>query len=784
MSRMGQNFRDSTIKGFLDSLTGAFLVVKIIILSALCHSTATWAQDYNFSNILVEGNRRIESSTIQSYSGLEASQAVTGAELNNAYQDIVASGLFESVELLPSRSNLVIKVKEFPTINRVAFEGNSKLKDDVLKGLVKSQSRKVFNPTHVEQDRGLITNAYADMGRLAATVETKIIRQSDNRVDLVFEIFEGGLVEIERIGFVGNRVYTDKKLRQVLQTKQAGLLRSFIQRDTFVEDRIEFDKQILSDFYKSRGYIDFRINSVNAEFSQERDGYFITFNIREGQQFKVGSINVQSNLSNIDLAAFYNVLKMKKGQVYEPMALENDIARMERYANQEGLEFITVSPKISRDDLNLSLNMIYVLERGPRLFVERIDIEGNTATLDRVVRRQFRIVEGDPFNAREIRASARRIRALDFFADASVTTREGSGSEKVIIDVKVVEKPTGSLNFGAAYSTAAGIGGTIEYSEKNFLGRGQSLSFKVNAGTGNQTYSFDFSEPSFLYQDLGLSLGAAYRETQQQYSDYNTTAMQIQPQVSFPISEEASMAARYFYSASELSAISTSGGKIVNLEQNLGRVSQSGIGYTLSYDTRRIGLNPNAGILLRLRQDFSGLGGDTKSIKTTARFSGELKVLGEEVTLISTLEGGILSYATGQSRVTDRFSMGSNVIRGFNPVGIGPREYDLDAGVNDALGGDKYGAMRLEAMFPLGIPEEYGISGGIYYDIGNLWGLEYSGEEYQLKYESGSWRQSAGVSIFWKTPIGPLRFNFSRVIAKQALDVVDEFELTLATNRF
>lgn len=784
MSKAEQSLSWYSTKVLRDGLVRVFIFAKICSLSMVCLSAPVLAQNYNFSNIQVDGNRRIESSTIKSYSGLTNLQAVTAAELNVAYQDIVASGLFETVEILPSGSRLVIRVKEFPTINRVAFEGNSKLSDEILVGIVKSRSRKVFNPTDVDQDIGLITQTYADMGRLAATVGAKIIRQTDNRVDLVFEIFEGGLVEIERIGFVGNQVYSDRKLRGVLQTKQAGLLRSIIQRDTFVEDRIEFDKQVLADFYKSRGYVDFRINSVNAEFSQERDGYFITFNVREGQRFRVGSINLKTELSGIDTSAFSNALKMKKGQIYSPVALENDIARMERYANQQGLEFIKITPKITRDNTNLALDLDYLITRGARLFVERIDIEGNTATFDRVIRRQFRIVEGDPFNPREIRASARRIRALGFFADAGVTTRQGSGSEKVIVDVKVTEKPTGALTFGAAYSSAAGIGGTIEYSEKNFLGRGQSLSFKVNAGTGNQTYSFDFSEPSFLYQDLSFSLGTAYRETQQQFSDYNTTAIKIRPQVSFPVSEDARMAIRYFYSASELSAISAQGGTIIKSEQSLGRVGQSGVGYTLSYDTRRTGLDPNAGVLLRIGQDLSGLGGDTESIKTTGRLAGEIKAFGEEITLISTLEGGFLSYSKGQSRVTDRFLMGSSVMRGFNPSGIGPREYDVTTGVNDALGGDKFAVLRLEALFPLGVPEEYGISGGVYYDIGNLWGLEYKSADHQLKYESGSWRQSVGLSLFWKTPVGPLRFNFSRVIAKQPLDVVDEFELTLATRRF
>ncbi|MEK9978139.1 MAG: outer membrane protein assembly factor BamA, partial [Paracoccaceae bacterium] len=481
-------------------------LIPQVLVAVMLFGAVTWfnagaakAQQYRFSSIDVVGNLRIESSTIRSYAGISTAQSLSASDLNAAYQSIASSGLFEEVEIVPNGARLVIKVKEFPTINRVAFEGNSRINDEVLAGLIKSQTRRVFNPTEVEQDRAVIAEAYANSGRLAAKVNPKFIRLSDNRVDLVFEIFEGGLVEIERISFVGNRAYSDRKLRSVLETKQAGLLRTFIQRDTFVEDRIEFDKQVLSDFYKSRGYADFRINSVNAEISQERDAYFITFNIREGQKFSVGQIDVTTDLSGIDTKAFARAGKVRTGQTYSPLAIENDITRMERFANQEGLEFLRITPRISRNDASLSLDVNYVIERGPLIFVERIDIEGNTATLDRVIRRQFRIVEGDPFNPSEIRASARRIRALGFFSNADVTSREGSNPEQVVVDVKVEEAPTGSLSFGASYSTAAGAGGLVEYSERNFLGRGQALSLKLTAGTGNQTYSFDFTEPAFLY---------------------------------------------------------------------------------------------------------------------------------------------------------------------------------------------------------------------------------------------------------------------------------------------
>jgi len=764
-------------------------LVPQVLVAVMLFGAVTWfnagaakAQQYRFSSIDVVGNLRIESSTIRSYAGISTAQSLSPSDLNAAYQSIASSGLFEEVEIVPNGARLVIKVKEFPTINRVAFEGNSRLKDEVLAGLVKSQTRRVFNPTEVEQDRAVIAEAYANSGRLAAKVNPKFIRLSDNRVDLVFEIFEGGLVEIERISFVGSRAYSDRKLRSVLETKQAGLLRTFIQRDTFVEDRIEFDKQVLSDFYKSRGYADFRINSVNAEISQERDAYFITFNIREGQKFSVGQIDVTTDLSGIDTKAFARAGKVRTGQTYSPLAIENDITRMERFANQEGLEFLRITPRISRNDASLSLDVNYVIERGPRIFVERIDIEGNTATLDRVIRRQFRIVEGDPFNPSEIRASARRIRALGFFSNADVTSREGSYPEQVVVDVKVEEAPTGSLSFGASYSTAAGAGGLVEYSERNFLGRGQALSLKMTAGTGNQTYSFDFTEPAFLYNDLSLSLLTSYAETQRQFSQYNTSALKIRPQLSFPLSEQTRLGVRYQYTESKLSNASLSTGAVIGEELALGNISESGLGYTLSFDTRRTGLDPDAGVLARIEQDFSGLGGDTTSLKTTGLISGEMKVLGEEVTLIGTIEGGMLSYSKGQSRVVDRFQLGSGIMRGFEPGGIGPREYDSVNGVNDALGGDKFAAMRLEALFPIGLPEEYGITGGVFYDVGNLWGLEYDSAD--IQYEKGAWRQAAGVSIIWITPVGPFRFNFSRAIAKELLDTANDFELTLATRRF
>ncbi len=738
---------------------------------------AAIAQSFRFNSVDVQGNRRIEDATIQNYVGVARGDAVSAEQLNTGYQALVNSGLFETVDLIPNGGTLIIKVKEFPTINRVAFEGNRKIKDEALAVMVRSQPRFVYNPIIVEEDRKAIAEAYADAGRLAAKVTPKIIRKSDNRVDVIYEVFEGGQVEVERIGIVGNRAYSDRRLRRVLNTKQTGILRALVRRDVFIEDQIEFDKQVLRDFYQSRGYVDFRINNVSAELAEERDGYFMTFNLREGQQFTFGAISASTELAGIDIAAFENAIKSKAGKIYSPFAIETDIARMERLAVRKGYDFIRIVPNVTRNNENLTLDVDYLVERGPRIFVERIDIEGNTATLDQVVRRQFRTVEGDPFNPRDIRQTAERIRALGFFSNADVNAREGSTGDQVIIDVNVEEQPTGSMSFGATYSTNDGIGGIIEYSERNFIGRGQQLNLSIKGGADTQTYSLRFTEPAFLHNDLKFSLNMSYRATNNQNAAYDTTIAKLEPSLSFPISEDTYLSLRATTQFNDITGVQTQG-NIIGNEATFGKVVSNGLGYTLSYDNRRTGLDPNSGVLLQFGQDFAGLGGDTRSIKTMAMAIGQKKVLNEEVTLRATVEGGMLNYTKGESRVVDRFLLGSDVIRGFEPGGIGPRERNSSA--NDALGGEVYAAVRLEAEFPLGIPEEYGLSGGLYYDMANLWSLpQVNGD---VLYEDGAWRHVVGASLFWQTPIGPLRFNFSKALKKETQDLDRLFELTISTS--
>lgn len=761
----------------------------------LAYAPQSAAQQYQFNSVVIEGNARIGNSAILSRAGIGRGQAVSAGELNDAYQRLNDSGLFESVSIEPRGGTLVIKVVELPTINRVRFEGNKRIKNDALEALIGSNERRVFNPSQAEKDAAAIAEAYSNDGRIAARVSPKVIRRSQNRVDLVFEIFEGDNVEIERLSFVGNRKYSDRRLRRVLGTKQAGLFRRLVKRDTLVEGRIEFDKQLLRDFYLSRGYVDARVNSVNAQLTQERDGYFVSFNVQEGQQFKVGQMTVVSELANVDAESYRKLLKTRPGLVYSPALVEADIARLEKQAIRDGIDFMRIEPRLNRNDRDLTLDVEYVLSRGERIFVERIDIEGNTTTLDRVVRRQFDSVEGDPFNPREIRESAERIRALGYFETAEVQAREGSSGEQVVIDVDVVEKPTGSLNFGGSFSTSDGFGVAINFAEENFLGRGQRLALRLSTAKEAERYGLTFVEPALLGRDLAFSLNMDYAETTSSFATYDSTRAVIQPALSFPVSENGRLQVRYTADSTELiSREPNENGPIIAGEIAADKQFSSALGYEYTYDTRRGGLDPTQGVLFQFGQDFAGLGGDSKYIKTTAKIVGEKKFFNEEVTLRATLEGGALAWKGGTNRVTDRFILTPSIMRGFDPGGIGPRQRGSATGTNedlttynydydDPLGGNLYVVARFEAEFPIGLPEEYGITGGVFYDVGNLWDLsDVAGSgAANVVGADGSFRHVIGFSIFWDTPVGPLQFNISDAIKKETYDRDQRFEVTLQT---
>ena len=463
--------------------------------------------------------------------------------------------------------------------------------------------------------------------------------------------------------------------------------------------------------------------------------------------------------------------------------VENEISRLEKQGQSDGVDFLRVEPRITRNDRDLSLNVQFVLSRGPRVFVERIDIEGNTTTLDRVIRQQFKIAEGDPFNPREIRDAAERIRALNFFENTDVNAREGSSPDQVIVDVDVEEAPTGSLNFGGSYGVNDGFGLAIGFTERNFLGRGQTVSLSLSTAQDAAQYGVSFLEPAFLGRDVAFGFTLQYNESDSSFSNFDGESLLFSPSLSFPVSEKGRVKLVYSLRRNEMQGRSPpDNGAVVQNEIDAGREIVSSLGYAYSYDTRKTGLDPTAGVYFEFGQDFAGLGGDAEFIRSKTKIVGERRILSEEVTLRATFEGGLLNWRGGTNRSINRFQVGPRIFRGFEPFGIGPRDFSAPDDA-DPLGGNMYWVARLETEFPIGLPDEWGIGAAIFYDAGNVWDLDdvdLAGGD--IKGQSGSIRHVVGASILWDSVIGPLRFNFTKALKKESYDEEQSFDFAIQSN--
>jgi outer membrane protein insertion porin family len=747
-----------------------FIVILLLSFSILPNKAHT--QETLVSSIIVDGNKRISSDTILSLSKVQVGSAYSPTQLNSALQNIKKSSYFKTVDISIVNNILNINVIENPTINSISFEGNKTLSDINLNELITSKQRQTLLISQVEKDTDKIATAYADTGRISAIVTPKVIELSDNRVDLVFEITEGRITEVEKITFTGNRVFSDLRLKGVIATKQAGIFRRFIKSDTFVKDKLDYDIDLLRNFYINKGFIDFEVQS-SVELTREKDAFLINYNIKEGQKYNFSEIKFDTSELNIDEKSFVKINRIKNGSKYDRRRVTKLIDEIDIYLAKNGFSFFEPVPVVSRNDENLTMDVEIQINETRKVFVERIEVEGNSTTLDEVIRLQFDFVEGDPFNRRKVLEAVDKIRGLGFFSNVETSTRNGSAPEKIIIEVKLTEKPTGSLGIGAGYNSSDGTVATFNVNERNFLGKGQTVKLDLSTSKIEKQTELAFEDPSFLGRNLLAGISFGQTSTTPSSVPLSTDKLYFEPKIGFPLSRDSKLTIEYSFDQEDVKLTTASNLVSPIIRDDVGKKNKSALIFIYSLDKTNSVVTPTAGYDFRIIQELNGLGGDISFSKTDLNFRTYRTILRDDIILSSNLSSGVI--VGSDASLMNRFTLGGDRLKGFRNQGLGPYDSTYDT----HLGGKMYTSLSLEASFPIGIPEEYGIYGGVFLDTGSLWGLDNT-DSGRID-DSSEIRSALGFSIFWESAIGPLRFNWSSPIKKETNDVTENFRFTIDT---
>jgi len=700
-------------------------------------------------------------------------------DINKSLKLLFNSGLFADVAIRREGNFLIVRVVENPIINRIAFEGNLRVKDDVLEQEVKLQPRLVYTRTRVQNDVKRILDVYRRGGRFGATVEPKIIRLEQNRVDLVFEIAEGPLTEIERISFIGNQHFSDRKLRGEIFTRESAWYRFFSPADTYDPDQLAFDQESLRRFYLKNGYADFRVLSAVAELTPDKDAFFITFTIEEGERFRFGKLSVVSSIPDIETEPLEDVITVDEGDWYDATELENSILSLTNEVGNLGYAFVDVRPNINRDRETQIIDITFEIQEGPRVFVERIDIGGNVRTLDKVIRREFRLVEGDAFNAARLNRSKQRIRNLGFFSRVDVANEPGSSPDQTVVKVDVAEQSTGELGLGVGFSTSEGALANVVLRERNLLGKGQDLRATITVSQIRQQFDVGFTEPYFLNRNLqgGIDLFHITNDSSD-FSSFESTRTGFGLRLGYEINERWSQRLRYTLRQDVVENVEPTASLAIRQQEGTNLTSL--VGQDLTYDRRDSTIDTTKGFFARLSADYAGVGGDIHYVR--GRLSGGAYYpVTEDIIGSLTMTGGIIHDLDDEGvRITDRFFLGGNNLRGFQSSGVGPR----DLATGDALGGKQVYYGSLQFQFPIGLPDEFGITGKLFSDAGSLTDIDESPDqdpEFALVVDEPSLRASWGFGIAWKSPVGPLSMDFAWPLIQEDFDKTEVFRLNFGT---
>ncbi|SFP76500.1 Beta-barrel assembly machine subunit BamA [Mesorhizobium sp. NFR06] len=780
---------------FLSAASAAALSAALVVPGALAVQLAATsvAEAAVISRVEVSGNQRVDAETIRNYISIKPGKPFSSSDVDDAVKALFGTGLFSDVQINQVGSTLVVKVSEYKVVNQVLFQGNKKIKDNALQAGIQLKPRATFSQQALDADVEAIKTAYKRIGRDDAAVTTQIMDLGDNRVNVVFNINEGGRTQIAAINFVGNHAYSSRRLSDVINTKRSSWLSFVLRDDVYDEDKLRADQELLRRFYYNHGYADFQVVSAVGELDDTTNKYTVTITVQEGDRYTFGDVSVESTIAEVDSKSLESVVETHKGDVYNAKDVEDSIIALTEKVAGSGYAFAQVTPRGDRNFENHTISVVYTIDQGTKAYIERIEIRGNDRTRDYVIRREFDVSEGDAFNQVLIQRAKKRLENLDYFQSVDISTVPGSAPDQVVLVVTVVEKSTGEFSIGAGYSTGGDTPGpSVEGSvtERNFLGRGQYIKLSAGGGKNSRDYSVSFTEPYFLGRRIAAGFDI-YKSTRE-YTHYDSDVTGATVRFGLPITDSISTQLAYNISQEKYSIADgcvDAGGAYDPSKCTISTAILNGIAESpwvkssvslgLVYNTIDDMKNPHEGLYITGTTEFAGLGGDAKWVKVTGRAS-VYQTLSEQLDLVGLVSGGagyLAGYGSSDLRIFDYFQSNNRMIRGFEYGGIGPIANDASG---DHLGGTTYFNASAEAQFPLPvIPESFGLRGAVFADAATLYGNKLA--DVNPDSTGMKLRASVGVGLMWASPFGPIRIDYAIPVKKESTDDVQEFNFGIAT---
>ncbi|MDF3047610.1 MAG: outer membrane protein [Candidatus Midichloriaceae bacterium] len=747
-------------------------------------SFAVCAAEPKIKRIRYEGNHRISKETIFAYLDVIEGEKATNAKIDSSIKHLFETGFFSDVRISEEGGDLIVRVTENPLINKIGFDGNRKIEESELLQEISMRANSVFSPYKLQSDLNRITSLYQKTGRYSAYIEPKIIKLDQNRVNLIYEINEGREAVIRKINFAGNKNFSDSDLSETIASKEYRFYRFFSNADVYDPDKLEYDKEMLRRFYMNRGYADFKITSTTAELSLNRDGFLITFVIHEGDEYNFGAFKINSNIKGFDSNTLQKLVTIKEGRRFNKENIDESVDAITNYLGEHGYPFVEIDPRVTTNPQEKVATVEFIIRESYKVYIRKINIKNNTRTLDKVIRREMRIAEGDPYNITKVQRSKQRIDNLNYFGKVDFKNKKTDEADKMDIDVEVEETSTGSINFAGGYNTDTGALGQITLSENNFLGKGQQTQLSTSIAQKERNATFSFTEPFFMDKELaaGFDIFANNRDFKST-SSFKSKNVGFALRMGYDITEHLSHGFRYSLKREKVSDVDKDAS--IYIKEQAGKHVVSLFGHTLAYDKLDNRIAPTEGHLLKLEQDVAGLGWRKEkyskyfSNRATAAFF--YPVYKRDVVFKAVGRAGhILKYGNSKEiNLNDRFFIGPDYLRGFRTAGIGPRDNN---GNKDALGGDTYYTSTTELIFPIGLPNEVGLKMSAFHDIGTMYGIDNKTFKHNNIINSKNLRASVGMSLIWKSPLGTITLSYAVPYMKQPFDKRERWNLDFGTN--